>query len=180
MTEEKRGKFVNSMIHGLNAGIPSYVGVEQNDKTQQLLLYAQRRSYSVTRFQAEIMGEKGSLYRFDERSKDFVCIFRKGDPEKPKKNALLLMNQDGQYLLSSKDSFIRATVYVQAIPSVAREGEQPKPIALWARFQKQPETDIDIKNHVVAITSDYNLVWLLDAFADTIQNGQENNGNVPV
>lgn len=178
MDKNKEDKFVGSMVGGVNAGCPAYVGITWNEEGKVLELLTQHRRYSITRLRAKMIDEKGSLHVFDEHSKDFVCVFRKGSSEKPKKNAILLINEAGEYLLSSKDGFLEATVYVQAIPIVTREEGQPDPIALWARFQKQADADADVKNRVVAITSDFNLVWLLDAFADSIQDGKEGEGNV--
>lgn len=180
MLKEKQEKFMNDMIAGVNAGHPAYAGIIWDDKMKRFQLFMQHRIYVVTRIKAKITDERGKLYAFNEHSGNFTCIFRKGPPEKPKKNALLLMDKDGQYLLSSKDSFVDTTVYIQAISPIVQDEEMPDYIALWARFQKQPDVDIDIKNHMVAIISDYNSVCLLDTFADNIQNEKEGADNVSV
>ncbi len=169
MNVSKRNKFARSMAGSTNGGMPGHFGICWDG--EDLKVYSKNKAYVVTRLLAKIVDESGRLRVFDENSRDFYCCLRQNS-EKPNKNAFLLLTQNGQYVLSSKEDWIEADIYVQAV-SMNQRGDAPvAPLSIWAHFlRKGPDIDgmVDSQTKsIVAVSSDFNVVWLLDTLADSV------------
>lgn len=165
MKLSKRDEFANDMVCGVNGGVLGYLGVCRDE--EGLKVYSKHKAYLVTYLRARFMDESSQLRVFDENSRDVYCILRQ-HPAKSKKNAFLLLTQDGQYVLSSKEDGIEADIYVQAVP-IGKRGDAPVvPLSVWAHFRKGPDIDglVDSQTKsIVAISTDFNVVRLLDTLA---------------
>lgn len=165
MNASKQDKFVIGMVNGTNGGVPHYFGILPDQDGYKL--YSEHKVYGVTRICAKIVNEHGQERTFDEHSKDFYCCFRQCST-KSKKNAFLLLDEVGQYVISSKEDWVCADIYVQAVPLSKSEDKPVSLISIWAHFNKRSDSnDICPKEHVVAVSTDFNVSWLLNALADS-------------
>ena len=168
MSSAKKEKIFEDLTIGVYKGVPNYFGIYWDDEGKGLWVCSQTRVYSILRLNARIMDESGRVLTFDESSRDFSCCLRQGSPEKPKKSAFLLLDQNGQYLLSSKEDWIEADIYLLAVQGKQTNDTPRMPLTIWAHFRKHSEEgNFHPQNHVVAISSDSHIAWLLDALANS-------------
>ncbi len=170
MRDDKKQKLVADLTTGINHGIPGYFGIMPNEQGDGYVLCSKRQSYPIMRLSATFVNGQGQRCTYDNLSKNFYCCLRQGGPKKPKKDAFVAMNENEQCRFSSKDDWVDADIYVQAIPSTVKSGMSVIPLAVWGHFRKRPNDDSHIKNRVVAVSTDLHLVWLLDTLADNIFN----------
>lgn len=174
LKEAKREKFVDEMIGSANAGIPGYFGIIPNERETGYELFTKKHGYVVMRLEVQIKDQYGQTYSFNEHSKDFCCCLRQG-AEKWKRNAFLLLNPQGQYICSSKEEWVEADIYAMAIPAQLKSDSPAMPLVIWGRFHRHGEDDLKVKNRLAAVSSDYNVAWLLDALADSTFGPQKIN-----
>lgn len=166
MNDQKVAKLTDDLIEGVNTGKKGYFSIMQSE--QGPILYSEGATYLVTRLFAKLADGKGNQTAFDEKSVSFCCCFRQGTCLKPKKAAFLLMDENEQYILSSKEDWVDADIYAQAVPVRHKDGDALTPLGFWAHFRKRPDIEGQVRDHVVAVSTDFQLAWLLDSLSDYV------------